>query len=40
MVDGEGFKLNEAIDLKLLGTENLHDLLVLRYEIKDSKKYI
>ncbi|RLC57519.1 MAG: 2,5-diamino-6-(ribosylamino)-4(3H)-pyrimidinone 5'-phosphate reductase [Chloroflexota bacterium] len=40
LVDGEGFKLNEAIDLKLLGTENLHDLLVLRYEIKDSKKYI
>ncbi len=40
LVDGRGFNADKAVDLKLLGAENLHDLLVLKYEVKNSRKYI
>jgi len=40
LVDGEGFNVDKAVDLKLFGVENLHDSLVLKYEVKNSKKYI
>lgn len=40
LVDGSGFSVDEAVDLKLLEVENLQGLLVLRYAVENSKKYI
>ncbi len=40
LVDGEGFSAGDAVDLKLLGVDNLNDLLVLRYAVLNSREYI
>jgi 2,5-diamino-6-(ribosylamino)-4(3H)-pyrimidinone 5'-phosphate reductase len=40
MVDGVGFNMENAPVLELLDVENLQDVLVLRYRVRDSRKYI
>jgi 2,5-diamino-6-(ribosylamino)-4(3H)-pyrimidinone 5'-phosphate reductase len=40
LVDGNGFSAEDAVDLKLLEVENLRSLLVLRYAVGNSRKYI
>lgn len=40
LADGKGFTEDDALDLKLLEVENLNDLLVLKYEVRNSRKYI
>ncbi|MBN2014990.1 MAG: 2,5-diamino-6-(ribosylamino)-4(3H)-pyrimidinone 5'-phosphate reductase [Candidatus Altiarchaeota archaeon] len=40
MVDGVGFNIENAPVLELLDVENLQDVLVLKYGVRGSRKYI
>ncbi|HIE34046.1 MAG TPA: 2,5-diamino-6-(ribosylamino)-4(3H)-pyrimidinone 5'-phosphate reductase [Candidatus Altiarchaeales archaeon] len=39
-VDGDGFLSEDAIELELIDMENLEDLIILRYRVNDTLKYI